>query len=407
MSDDPRARLERLLGGEALAPLRMRLRRRFEAGSHNDVFTVAGLLPDERRALEGLLARPARDARSLRLSIAELDAALARAGLAGSLREALTRLDGPIHDRAAERAARLAGWDAAFDACDAPRLASLVAHSTGRGLVKRLARDDPGRGGDLLRATEQVLQRLPQPGVPLSHLAAETLGDAHALDEGRPVATLVLAVLRGGGAERPREVWAAHGVLVGELAAPALALNLAAHIGTAAGALAEQARTLGEPVHLSLRSLLRAPPCWLLRDCMVYVCENPAVVAMAADRLGTAAAPLVCTDGMPSAAQRTLLAQLHDTGAELRYHGDFDWPGIAIGNYVIRAFGARPWRFCARDYAARVPRTGRRLDDAAVVAAWDADLAPIMRNMGHALEEEAVIDLLLADLAAPVEHALI
>jgi uncharacterized protein (TIGR02679 family) len=398
--NDAQARLERLLGGTILAPLRKRLRQRYEIGRRNDAFTLTGLSGDERRALEGLLARPARGARSMRLSVAELDAALARAGLAATLSDALARLDGPIRDRIGERTAAAARWSCAFAACRNPRLAVLANTANGRGLVKRLAGGDVERGRELLQAAERILQHLPRPGVPLSHLAAEMLGDAHALDEGRPVATVTLAALRAGVAERPREVWASQGVLVGELAAPALALNLTAHTGTAAGALAEQARTLGEPVHLSLRALLRAPPRWLLRDRSVFVCENPAVVAMAADRSGSCAAPLVCTDGMPSAAQRTLLAQLHEAGAELRYHGDFDWAGIAIGNYVMRTFGAKPWRFRARDYAARSPRNGRRLDDVCVTAEWDADLDRTMRDIGLALEEEAVIDLLLADLTS-------
>ena len=101
----------------------------------------------------------------------------------------------------------------------------------------------------------------------------------------------------------------------------------------------------GEPVHLSLRSLLRRPPTWHVAQRDVFVCENPNIVAIAADRLGAACAPLACTDGMPSAAQQTLLAQLAAAGARLRYHGDFDWPGLVIGNFVMREFGAEPWRF--------------------------------------------------------------
>ena len=49
----------------------------------------------------------------------------------------------------------------------------------------------------LVATASRVLEHLPQPGVPLSHLAARVLGDAHALDEGRPACTLVLAALRG------------------------------------------------------------------------------------------------------------------------------------------------------------------------------------------------------------------
>lgn len=83
----------------------------------------------------------------------------------------------------------------------------------------------------------------------------------------------------------------------------------------------------------------------------VYVCENPNIVAIAADRLGPHCAPLICTDGMPAAAQRTLLTQLARAGARLLYHGDFDWPGLRIANLVIRSFRAEPWRLGAGDYA--------------------------------------------------------
>jgi hypothetical protein len=50
-----RERLERLLGGPALAELRERLRRRYELGRATDVFTLGDLSAVERQALEGLL----------------------------------------------------------------------------------------------------------------------------------------------------------------------------------------------------------------------------------------------------------------------------------------------------------------------------------------------------------------
>lgn len=94
------------------------------------------------------------------------------------------------------------------------------ADSSGRSLGR-----DPARAQQLLVATDIVLRRLPEEGLPRSQLAAETLGDAHALDTGRPVATLVLSAWRlhertgdyqedetaaetgGGTDERVREVW--------------------------------------------------------------------------------------------------------------------------------------------------------------------------------------------------------
>jgi uncharacterized protein (TIGR02679 family) len=333
----------------------------------------------------------------MQLSIAQLSEVLARAGLAASLRDALEQLDGPIHDIAGQRADKALRWEVAFAACKCVPLVTLTTQNAGRGLVKRLCSDAPDRGQLLLDAAASVIGALPASGVPLSHVAAQILGDSHALDEGRPVATVVIAALRGVGVdERPREVWAKLGVLVSELSSPALVFNLPARGDSPGGRLLHQARDCGEPFHLSLRTLMRAPPRWEVENQKVFVCENPAVVAMAADALGKQCMPLVCTDGMPAAAQRTLLGQLAAANATLLYHGDFDWPGIGIANFMMRTFGAKPWRLNAEDY---VLRSGRALEGPPVAAHWDADLAPKMAKHGCALDEEAVAEALLSDLA--------
>ena len=98
--------------------------------------------------------------------------------------------------------------------------------------------------------------------------------------------------------------------------------------------------------------LLRSPPAWDVAGRRVFVCENPNLVAIAADRWGPGCAPLVCTDGMPAAAQRTLLQQLLRSGASLRCHADFDWAGLRIANQLLRHAGAAPWRMGVADYEA-------------------------------------------------------
>lgn len=156
----------------------------------------------------------------------------------------------------------------------------------------------------------------------------------------------------------------------------------------------------GEPLHLSLRRLLRRPPTWVVANRDVFVCENPDIVAIAADRLGSSCAPLVCTDGMPSGAQQTLLGQLAAAGARLRYHGDFDWGGLTIGNFVMREFGARPWRFGTADYLAAASEHGIAFHGGRPVAAqWDDALAGAMTDRGIAVHEEGVAELLMLDLA--------
>jgi uncharacterized protein (TIGR02679 family) len=157
----------------------------------------------------------------------------------------------------------------------------------------------------------------------------------------------------------------------------------------------------GEPCYASLRSLLRAPPLWDVSGRIVHVCENPNLVAIAADRLGERCVPLVCTDGMPAAAQRTLLCQLAQAGAHLRYHGDFDWPGLRIANHVMREHGAEPWRFGVDDYLAairNIPHAAPSLDGPAVAASWDTALTAAMAQLRVAIAEEAVADGLLEDL---------
>jgi uncharacterized protein (TIGR02679 family) len=147
--------------------------------------------------------------------------------------------------------------------------------------------------------------------------------------------------------------------------------------------------------------LLRSPPVWTVADREIYICENPNLLAIAADQLGARCAPLVCTDGMPSAAQRTLLTMLAKAGACLRYHGDFDWPGLHIANHVIRTYGARPWRFCAADYEAAVssaPCTEHRLIGPPVAASWDSALTPAMQTHGLPIAEEGLAASLLQDL---------
>ena len=415
-------RLQRLLGGPALAALRQRLRRAYEQaapGSEPGLLRLGALASHEAEALQALAGRPARQTASMKVDLAELGASLQAAGLASGMRQALELLDGPILALAAERAAAAAAWSDLAGQTWHPALARLLSNAYGLGLLRRLAAGDAQAARVLCERTARVLAALPAQGQPRASLAALCLGDAHALDKGRPVATLVLAALRlagqdvaasdgdDGGEEGARAQWAAQGVSVNELARPALTLNLPLHGEGLNPALPDRAgdgAADGEPRYWSLRQLLRSPAAWRVAGRDVFVCENPNLLAMAADALGWRCAPLVCTDGMPAAAQRALLAQLAEAGAQLRYHGDFDWPGIAIANRVLQDFGAHAWRFCAADYQAAVqlaaPGARAHLRGQPVNAAWDSALAGAMLQTQSAIAEEALLAQLLPDLAA-------
>jgi len=418
MSGPADMRLQRLLGGGHLASLRRRLRRRFERaplGKPVEHVRICGLNAEEHAALASLLGRPQRFCGSLGIDVRLVDVVLQQAGIAASLRDALERLDGPIVELAATRLRVQALWSGVIENCSHPDLVGLLRAPVGFGLLKRLTRQNPAAAAELCRCAEAVLHGLPANGITRSQLAADMLGDAHALDDGQALATLVLAVRRRFAspvhkdedtpmgmasdgdpqqpAERARDIWAAAGVLVNELARPVLFLNLPIK--------KTENRGRGEPAYASLRSLLRSPPFWDVSGRNVYVCENPNLVAIAADCLGSECAPLVCTDGMPAAAQRCLLSQLVLAGAHLRYHGDFDWPGLRIGNHVMREHRAQPWRFEATDYLAAIqiaPSRGQPLAGKAVEASWDEALTGAMQRHLISVAEESLAASLLQDL---------
>ncbi len=198
-SRQPDARLMRLLGGTELAQLRQRLRRHFErhGGQAGRALQLTNLTPVEQEALALLTGRPPRSARSMRVDIGQLDASLRAAGVADSLRAAVELLDGPIEDRAALRQARLLRWAQITSAerCH-PALRLWLQAPAAAALLKRLARGDHSAAGQLLERANSVMRRLPVSGITRAQLAAETFGNAHALDNGHPTATLILAALR-------------------------------------------------------------------------------------------------------------------------------------------------------------------------------------------------------------------
>ncbi|MGH8909818.1 MAG: TIGR02679 family protein [Egibacteraceae bacterium] len=410
---DVAERLRATLGTPELDWLIGRVRRRLERG---DPINGTAVLRDptaaQRAALEALLGRTPRNPGRLTIDLAELDLLVRHAGLADGLADAIVTLTGPFTDRRAETMRWARAWaDVIEEAMERverrPPLDDWLRTIALNGLLTRLSRRDPKEADRLLTAALDVTDRLPaQPVTTLARLAAETLDDSHALDYGRPEGTLAIraaAALSGidlaDDANGRRDTWASVGVLCDELSAPVLALNLRAGDRS----LTSRALTLhaesGEPARLTLRQLLRHQPQFspAITGATVFACENPAVVAVAADRLGPASAPLVCLDGQRKTAARTLLGLLGAAGIQLAYHGDFDWGGIRIGNVMVRDHAARPWRFSTPDYQAT--RGGAPLSGDPVPARWDPALAPALQDAGRAVHEEQLLDDLLTDLA--------
>jgi uncharacterized protein (TIGR02679 family) len=410
-------RLNRLLGTPELGWVLDRARRRMERGEPLDgTVTRSTATAAERDAVARLLGRQLRVARGLSVSLGEVDALLRRAGVHDDgLAGAVITLTGPVTVRADAASAEALAWAAAFvplEAAIAGRIevAGWLAQLRSTGLVKRLAGGSPATGAELLAGLSLVVDALPckQPES-LAAFAARLLGRAHALDDGAPLGTLALGAARTlaglappepgeSPSEARREAWAAVGVLCDELSSVVLTLGLAGD-SLASGGMLAAACIAGEPVWLTLRQLVRTPPEWQGIESVLIV-ENPSVVALAADRLGARCPPLVSTHGQPRAAAMVLLRSLANAGVQLRHHGDFDWPGIAIGNLLHRRLPMEPWRFSAKAYrdAALAHVHTAKLAGRPVMASWDQELTDTMAATGRQIEEELVAQDLLDGL---------
>ncbi|MER7048860.1 TIGR02679 family protein [Streptomyces jumonjinensis] len=399
-------RLRRLLGDPELAWLVDRARRRLarEQPLTGSVF-LRTPTPAQRTSVERLLGRSPGSGRSLTVRLDEVDAVLRRSGVSpDGLASAVVALTGPVVLLGPARAAENRAWQEAYAPLDAlaaelPALTAWVERLRAEGLVRRLA-GTPAAAQALLSRVAVALGALPA-GAPVSlpTFSARLLGGAHALDDGTPLATITLAGVRaltgfpdGTGAAWRRDAWASAGLLRDELSSTVLTLNLR---GTPA---LDWMADAGEPSVLTLRQLIRRSP--NVSAPAVRICENPAVLAAAADTHGAHSAPLVCLQGQPSAAALALLRHLHEGGATLLYHGDFDWGGLRIASALLRRVPWRPWRYTAADYRAAAltapdgpPLAGQRAE-----APWDPDLPQALMESGVRVEEESVLDLLLSDL---------
>ncbi len=406
-------RLQATLGSPALGRLLEALRRRLELGRELvGRLSLHGAISEERHACDNLFARRPTSGNSLAIDLDELAVLLREAGIAPDLTVAVETLTGAVANRHHLAAIVADAWNHVFaEAHDrwskADRSLSIwLEELASLGMLKRLAAGDPARGSELLTEIAVVVAALPVRAEPLAGFAARLFGDAHALDAGSARATLAVRAAAGlagvlfeDDAEGRRSAWAAVGIYLDELSTPALLLNLPATSDSALGHLLRTASLAGEPLHLSLRWLMRDPLDHdeALKRRTVFVCENPTIVALAARQLARQCAPLVCVNGQPATPVKILLRQLVTAGARLRYHGDFDGKGIEIARTIITNFGADPWRMDVEDYLA-APK-GHALKRPPLATPWCPALAEAMREQRRVVHEEAVAHLLLVDLA--------
>jgi len=377
--------------------------------------TVTVKTPDdrERRAIIGITGQYRPEGVSvLAVRLEVLDQAI-REDTGYGLTYLLETLGPSLKNRPAERHRLAMGREAAVRSAEDSFLSekgwfqSWLAELAADGTLTRLVNSaETGQLGHATRVLEWVQQRNELKAAPaqLAELAATITGDTKALNHGTTLATLVLRALAFRlGADRPktteerRDLWDRNGVIVDDLASRVLVLNLAAD-GDGLGEWLTSAKAHGMPFYVTLHQLVTMPVT-ITQPGRVYVCENPAVLRRAAAELGAAARPLICTEGQPSTAFHRLAAAIMKAGGALSYHGDFDWPGVAIATSIITRHRAQPWRFGATDYEGAVSEGAVKLVGTPQPTPWDPSLAGLMSAHGRAVYEESVADRLMSDLA--------
>ncbi|MBP2472504.1 uncharacterized protein (TIGR02679 family) [Crossiella equi] len=370
---------------------------------------VGPLTEEQRIALADLLGLDRLPPEVVTVPVAKLDQVLTEA--AGiDLRQAVARFVGPIGDRAADRAAAGAERDAFWARVERhpvvaaqPALLAWVEATRRAGLVDGSVE----RTSQLVERALRVLAELPAAGVPLPVLAERVLHDPHALDDGTRCAGLVQRALAEVyelpvpvDAAARRRLWELAGVADDALSSVVLVAGLRPPAPDVVGTVLRVCADAGHAAALTLAQVRAAAWSVGLPE-VVWVVENPSVLALALARFGTGCPPLVCTSGWPSSAGILMLRQLAAAGCELRYHGDFDGEGIRIAALLLSRTGARPWRMTTADYLTGLARQPSGLGVGRVTEApWDAGLAAALRERDVTVSEERVVDLLLDDLAA-------
>ncbi|MFN2488710.1 MAG: TIGR02679 family protein [Actinomycetota bacterium] len=411
MSPGANIEIIELLSAPELRRLFEGARKRLErSASLSASFAIVDPDDAERRAVGRLLGTRPPTGRAIRVNLARLDVALSSSRFGIGLVEALELLGGPIPDRRAIRVAaahaKEALWEglAGHPAVGArPDLAVWLQRLRSTGIASRLAQ---GKESELISAALGIIDSLPRSGDRLNVVAASTTGDAHALDRGTPLGALVLNALAylaqlvppSTAADR-RALWASFGVVCDELSCDVLTLGLDP-VSRGANTPLHAMKADGQPMRLTLRHI--AGEEMGFTPTTVFVCENPVVVAEAADALASTSPPIVCTEGIPNTAALLLLEHMSNSDCNLVFHGDFDWGGVRIFNHVRRKLSQNvtPWRFERDDYVQAVDRLDAisRLESNQVGTEWDPSLRQAMIDRGRAVFEEQVLDDLIRDL---------
>ncbi|GGL40803.1 TIGR02679 family protein [Nocardia jinanensis] len=397
------------LSAPSLLDVWMTLRNRLERTGHAISGTVrVDLNADAADRLSGLLGRPIL-AGIRTLSVSDLDAALLRSSAGRGLVPVLAELTGgPLRDRPSERLGRRqavsALWADVEQTIHDRGLSSTPwvrpwiewLHSTGlliRSVTTARQEFDTAAHALALALLSDPPQRI------LGELATAVAGNAHALDKDTLAGRLALRALcfafdhpEPTTARDRINLWRLAGITVDTISSTVLTWGLRPPGADAWSVMMRTRADLGLVTHLTLAELSSTDALLTLPGTTVAACENPQVLQRAAE--AGVGRTLICFSGNPSSAGSVLAGRVN-----LRYHGDFDWPGISIAAR-LHAAGAGLWRMSATDYLEAAARGTTRLplSGSPIPTTWDPELSQAMDRVGVAVHEESVINTLLEDL---------
>lgn len=420
--------LHAYLAAPSLAPVWSAARARLERNGLQPIGSItADLDHSAAEQLSGLVSAVITPGPGRRISLAALDTALRSSGGGRGLVSVLEILDGrALVNRRAARERDQADWAAVWQRLDsalhdaglagAAWVPAWIAALKRGGILTRAGCVAAGKALDYAVAGLALLLESaggrrttagPRHTWELAALASRVTGTAHGFDE-TTLASSVLLRAAAHALDRPipesatdrRDLWSALGVATDTLSGTVLSWQFRPPGPDGWSSMMRDRADLGVVTHLTLHELAVAGSALSLPPGQaVSVCENPQVM-QAAVRAATTT-PLLCLSGNPASVGTRLLSRLIEAGHPVRYHGDFDWPGVAIAGRVLEQ-GATAWRMSADDYAAAVAALDAdhaiALTGRPVPTPWDRRLGSAMSAHGLAVHEEFVLSDLLGDL---------
>lgn len=390
--------------------------------------TLTGLNAAEKAHLGGFLGKDFAEQKSVTVSAAAMEKALADSRFSGiTWEELLNRYFGESmvsrkeREKRQEREQRLFFERILKEQTEKPGgrwlEQTLAEHAQGYSFLLQQYREAPEQLEKLLQTVLHSICELPlfqkeTGGEPLELLAvfaARTTGNPHYFDEGMPGERLLSAFLRaflggnapGGfsgmtGAERKNRLLYEAGILKDDLSNDTLVYGLSAvgkdgriHEGI------EGFRRNREPVKLTLLTLGRLSEIRGQGGRRVYIVENPAVFSRLMQAYPDSA--FVCGNGQPRLATLVLLDMLKENSI-LYYAGDFDPEGLLIAQRLKERYGERLqlWNYQVSYYETYVSEV--RLDEARmkkmdrVVLEELQELKAAMQRKQRAAYQEAMIE---------------